>query len=143
MRDELWIGDNISRTRFIASVFMTSAMLCLALAMLGVYGIVSQSVAQRRREIAVRIFLGATPGGILKLILREGNVFASAGIALGLFLTVRTVGWLGTFVGNEDISGAMFFGGLSIALFGTATLAALVPGARATMVDPAEALRAE
>ena len=83
LRDEYGITRMIVRRRFMASLFAGGAAICLALAAFGVYAIVAQSVAQRRREIAVRVSLGATPRGILGMILREGNVFVLGGIAVG------------------------------------------------------------
>jgi predicted permease len=145
--DEYGITRMITRRRFMTSLFAAGAAICLALAAFGVYAIVAQSVAQRRREIAVRVFLGATPRGILGMILREGNVFVLAGIALGLLVTMQTVGWLGMLL-QTGITGPWDTGALSFAavcglVFVVAALAALVPATFATRVSPAEALRAE
>jgi predicted permease len=147
LRDEYGITRMIVRRRFMTSLFAGGAAICLALAAFGIYAIVAQSVAQRRREIAVRVFLGATPRGILGMILREGNVFVLGGIAVGLLVTGRTVGWLGTLLatgvtGPWD-TGALSFAGVCALVFIVAALAALVPAVLATRVSPAEALRAE
>jgi len=143
MPDEMGLSAQRVRQRFVTALFTGAAVICLALAALGVYGIVAQSIAQRRREIAVRISLGARPGDIIGLILREGNVFALAGVAVGLSLAVRTIGWLGYFLDEGSRSGAQYFALAGAGLFVLAALAALAPAARAARIDPVEALRAE
>ncbi|MGH7619937.1 MAG: FtsX-like permease family protein, partial [Gemmatimonadaceae bacterium] len=154
MSDELGITGGRARQRFMVGLFTGAALICLALASLGVYGIVAQSIAQRRREIAVRISLGARPGDVVGMVLREGNVFALAGVAVGLLVTVRTISWLSGFLGTlpmfrpfasllDNILGAMSFALLGGVLFALAALAALIPAARAARIDPVEALRAE
>jgi putative ABC transport system permease protein len=143
-REEYGVSSTIIRRRFMASLFGGGALICLALSAFGVYAIVAQSVAQRRREIAVRIFLGATPRRILHLILREGNVFVLAGILAGLLITMKTVGWLGwMLLGETDSGTALYFAFACAFLFAVAALSALIPAATATLIDPAEALRAE
>jgi putative ABC transport system permease protein len=142
-REQWGVSSRIAGQRFMTGVFSAAALICLGLAMLGVYGIVAQSVAQRRREIAVRISLGATPGGILTLILREGNVFVLAGVAIGLYAAADTVGWLAGFLAENDSANALVFGLVCAGLFAVAALAALGPAVRATAIDPVEALRSK
>jgi len=115
----------------------------VGLAAFGVYGIVAHSVAERRRELGVRIALGAAPGSIVKLVLREGNVFALAGLALGLWLTKDSAWWLRAFSLEDDAYNAPLFAAMAAVLFGVALLAALVPAMRATRIDPVESLRNE
>jgi putative ABC transport system permease protein len=118
-------------------------VLALGLSALGVYGIVAQSVTDRKREVAVRIALGATPRNIVRVLIREGNVLVLAGVAIGLYMTKETIGWLGAFLGEVDLANALLFGLLCVALFGAMVLSAFVPAFRATRLDPMEVLRAE
>ena len=129
--------------KFIASLFATFGVLALGLSALGVYGIVAQSVTDRRREVAVRIALGATPKNIVRALIREGNVLVLAGVAIGLYMTKETIGWLGEFLGEVDLTNALLFGLLCIALFSAMVLSAFVPAFKATKLDPMEVLRAE
>jgi putative ABC transport system permease protein len=129
--------------QFIASLFATFGVLALGLSALGVYGIVAQSVTDRKREVAVRIALGATPRNIVRVLNREGNVLVLAGVAIGLYMTKETIGWLGAFLGEVDLANALLFGLLCVALFGAMVLSAFVPAFRATRLDPMEVLRAE
>jgi predicted permease len=141
--DYLGIPQMVRNIRFIAAIFSTFGILGLGLSALGVYAIVAQSVTDRRREVAVRMSLGASPRNIVYTLLREGNVIVLAGIASGLLLTRQIVSWLGPFMTGTDEYSAPFFGAMCVALFVAMVLSALVPAIRATQLDPMEVLRAE
>jgi putative ABC transport system permease protein len=142
---ESWRGFSSYRQAqdFVAGMFTLFTMLAVGLAAFGVYGIVAHSVAERRRELGVRIALGAAPGSIIKLVLREGNAFALAGVALGLWLTKDSAWWLRAFSLEDDAYNAPLFAAMAAALFTIALIAALVPAFRATRIDPVESLRNE
>jgi putative ABC transport system permease protein len=128
---------------FVAATFVSFASLALALAALGIYGIVAYSVAERRREIGVRLALGATSGNILHVVLREGNALALAGVAVGLIFTRFSVPLLAAFSFEGDQYNAPLFAAMAVLLFAVAVTAALIPGWRATRIDPVESLRNE
>lgn len=128
---------------FVASIFLTFAVLGVGLAALGIYGIVAHSVAERTRELGVRIALGAGVRDILHAVLREGNVTVLAGIAVGLYLTKNTAGWLHAFIFEDDEYNAPVFAAVAVVLFVVAVLSALWPALRATRIDPVESLRSE
>ncbi|MEO7082967.1 MAG: FtsX-like permease family protein [Gemmatimonadaceae bacterium] len=144
-RMDVFLGIRREREshNFVAATFVSFAALALALAALGIYGIVAHSVAERRRELGVRIALGATPRNILQAVLREGNALALAGLAVGLILTRLTVDWLAAFSLEDAKYDAPLFAAMGALLFGVAVLSALIPGLRATRIDPVEALRSE
>lgn len=144
LEDRLGITRGRAGARFVSFIFGIFAALGTALAALGVYGIVSHSVRERRREFGVRISLGATPRDVIRDVLREGNVLALLGIAGGLLFTRETVAWLYPFLnGKDDVYDAPLFALIALALAATTVVAALVPAVRATTVDPVEALRNE
>jgi ABC-type antimicrobial peptide transport system permease subunit len=128
---------------FVVSIFCLFAAVAIGLAALGTYGIVAHSIAERRRELGVRIALGASGSNILGVVLREGNALVLAGIALGLLLTKLTSRWLQAFAFESDLYDAPMFGAVAIVLFAVAVIAALVPALRATRIDPVESLRNE
>jgi putative ABC transport system permease protein len=130
-------------TDFVAALFTTFGLIGMALVAIGVYGIVSHSIEERRREIAVRISMGATARDVLHAVLREGNVLILAGVALGLLFAKFSVWWLVGFIDELDGYHAMLFAYISAALFALAAIAALFPAIRATRIDPVEALRHE
>jgi putative ABC transport system permease protein len=143
MAEALRLTQARSRAHFIAAIFATFTAAAVGLACLGVYGIVSHSIAERRRELGVRIALGATAGNVIHSVLREGNAIALAGVALGLLLTKYGVPLLAAFSLEDDQYDASLFALLAAALFIVAVTAALVPALRATRIDPVESLRSE
>ena len=119
------------------------ALAALLLAIAGVYGVLAYSVAQRTREIGVRIALGATPGNILKMVLWQGLMTVALGTAFGLlgsFLLTRTMRSLLFEVSPND---PLTIVGVALLLTVVAMLASYIPAHRATRVDPIVALRYE
>ena len=141
--EALGVARRRAMADFAASLFSTFAFIGLGLVAIGMYGIVAHSVGERRRELAVRISLGATARDILRSVLREGNALLLAGVAVGLLLTKYGVWWLTEFIPEAYGYDAMFFAFIATILFGLAALAAFVPAIRATRIDPVEALRSE
>jgi predicted permease len=143
MEEQLGIRRARQSHDFVAAAFVVFAALAVSLAALGIYGIVAHSVAERKRELGVRIALGASGRNVVGLILREGNAIALAGVAVGLYLTKNTVKWLHAFSSDGDEYDVVLFASLALVLFLVALLAALIPALRATRVDPVESLRSE
>ena len=122
------------------SIFGAAALI---LAAIGIYGVLSYSVAQRTREFAVRVALGASRRSILGLVVAQGSLLAAAGIAAGsagaLVVTRLVRALLYNVIPTDPIS----FGGTALVLAAVAVLAGLVPARRATRADPIVALRAD
>jgi len=109
----------------------------------GVFGLISYTVAQRTREIGIRVALGAAPRQVLLPVMREGLILALAGIAIGLvgaFLAARALSAFLFGVGATDL---VTFTGVALLMLFVAALASYIPSRRALRVDPVVALRAD
>lgn len=116
-------------------------LVALLLAALGTYGVLSYSVNQRRREIGIRMTVGAQPRGVVAMMARQGLLLATIGLALGVALTLPLVGLVqGVLAGFATVRpGSLTL--IGALLFAVTMIATLVPAARAAMVDPVSALR--
>jgi ABC-type antimicrobial peptide transport system permease subunit len=127
------------------SMLLLSAFagIALLLAALGIYGVMAYAVSQRRREIGIRMALGATIEDIRRMVLRQGLRLAGTGIAIGLVGASGFARLLSTQLYGVSASDPATFAGVAAGLLAIALVAAYVPGLRASRVDPATALRAE
>ncbi len=119
------------------------AALALVLACMGIYGVMAYSVAQRTREIGVRMALGAQTGNVLGLILGEGLRLAVLGAAIGLAGSFFAARLLSGLLFGVAVSDPFTFAGVTVVLVAVAMLACYIPARRATRVDPLVALRYE
>jgi putative ABC transport system permease protein len=140
--DDHW-GMRTARegSRFVTSLFTLFAALGVGLAAFGVYGVVAHSVAERRRELGVRVALGATSRDILHAVLRAEVVVALGGVAFGLFLTKFCVRLLPAF--EDEFFNAPLFALVAALLIATVAASAFIPALRATRIDATESLRHE
>ena len=116
-------------------------VVALALALIGVYGVMAYSVSQRTQELGIRRALGAGGGNIVALVLRQGVVLAAAGAVIGLVLSFASTRALSAFLFGVSAFDPFVFGGVTVTLVGAAMIASLVPARRAVRVDPLVALR--
>lgn len=137
------LGDLIAQPRFYAVLLGWFAAMGMLLSVIGLYGVISYSVSQRTREVGIRIALGAERGDILKLVVGQGLVLATIGIALGLAGAFALSHLLTTLLYDVTATDPMTYLIVSFLLLATALLACWIPARRATRVDPLVALRYE
>jgi putative ABC transport system permease protein len=137
------LADSVAAPRANAVLLALLAGLALVLAAVGVYGVLSYSVAQRTREIGLRMALGAAASDVLRQLFREGLTTVLAGIVTGLvgaFFLART---LESLLYGVTVRDPLTFVGVPLVLLAVATLATWLPARRATRVEPVVALRYE
>jgi putative ABC transport system permease protein len=133
--------DSLSRPRFTAVLLGLFAALALVLATIGIYGVVSILVIRRRREIGVRMALGASRRSIVRMVVSRGLVLASIGLVIGLIGAAGMTRVLESLLYGVTQFDLLTFASAPVVLAMVALLACLIPAARASAVDPAIALR--
>jgi predicted permease len=138
--------ETLAMERLFAKLLSLFGLLAQALAAVGLYGVLAWSVAQRTREIGIRVALGAQRGDVLRMVLRQGMSLTLAGVALGLagaYALTRYLESLSRMLYGVGPTDPLTFGVTAVLLTLVALLACLVPARRATRVDPMVALRYE
>lgn len=127
--------------RIFGKTFGTFGATALVLALAGVYGVMAWSVARRRRELGVRVALGARPADVLRLVLGRSGVITALGVALGLAGSLALTRMLTGIIWGVSPTDTATLAGTAVLLAGAALLASWIPARRAARVDPIEALR--
>ncbi len=134
---------SLTTRRFNLTMIGTFAAAALTLAMIGIYGVLAYSVASRTREMGVRIALGATPGNVRMLVLKQALLTATIGVGFGIVAAVGFTRLLQSMLFGVKATDPITFALVTLILLAVALLAAYVPARRATKVDPMIALRYE
>ena len=137
------VSRAVWRPRFSASLLGGFAALALALAAIGIYGVVSYGVSQRAREIGIRMALGARPADVLRGILSEGAKLAAAGSAIGIVASLPLTRYLETLLYQVKAGDPAVMALSAVTLAAIALFASWLPARRATRIDPALSLRGE
>jgi predicted permease len=137
------MSDSMARQRFSTTMLGAFAGFALLLAIVGVYGVISNLVAQGSHDICVRMALGAERRGILLMVLRQGLELTVVGVVVGLFLAMALTRAMASLLFGVSATDLATFSVVPIVLVATATLAICIPALRATRVDPTVALRAD
>jgi putative ABC transport system permease protein len=137
------VTQSLARPRFYAFLLAVFSLAALGLAAVGIYGVLSYSVAERTREIGIRIAIGAEQTDVLRLVLGRAALLALVGLAAGLVASLLTTRLLSGILFGVAPSDPTTIFGVSAILFAVALLASYLPARRAAKVDPMTALRHE
>jgi putative ABC transport system permease protein len=140
---EQYLADSVARPRFNTVLLGLFAALALALAIVGIYGVMSYFVAQRTHEIGIRLALGARPYDVSRMVVRQGISLTMNGLAIGLTLAFATTHLLTNSLYGVGTTDPLTFVVISSLFALVALLACYLPARRATKVDPLVALRRE
>jgi predicted permease len=136
-------GQSVDEQRYQAVLFSALAGLAILLAALGVYGLIAQTVAQRTREMGIRMALGATVGSVIRTAVAPGVLLSLAGITAGLVLALFVTRLLKSLIWGVTTTDPLTFFSVAVLLILVAALATIVPALRLTRLDPAQTLRNE
>lgn len=137
------VSESLGRQRLGMLLMFFLGTAAIALAAIGVYGVIAYSVAQRGREVAIRLALGATPAGVFRLTLARAQVVAAAGVLAGLVLAYSAGRVLAGTLYQVRAADPVILVSAAVLVAGVAALATVLPARRAARIDPIVALRAE
>jgi len=137
------LDESVAEPRFRTLLLGAFALMAVALAAVGIYGLMSFSVVQRTREIGIRVALGARPGQVVMPVVREGLTLALAGIGIGAIGAFAATRLLKTFLFDVPPGDLLTYFAVALLLLGVALFATYIPSRRAARVDPVTALRME
>ena len=137
------VGGGIAHERFALLLIGAFAFLALLLAAIGIYGVLSYAVTRRRRELGIRMALGAPPRSILVLVVKDGGRLAAAGVLFGVAGAFATTRLLRSLLFGVSSSDPIIFAAAVLTLGVVALAATWIPARAATKVDPLQAVRAE
>lgn len=138
------VVDEAQRSwRLGAAMFTAFGALSLAVAAVGLYGVIAYGVAERSHELAVRVALGASRSGVLRLVVGQSVRYTLLGVTLGLLVATAAGRWLQPLLFQQSARDPLVFAGVGLLMLAVALGASALPATRAARADPARALRAE
>jgi len=140
---EQYLGEQIETPRYYMLVLGLLGAIATILSVLGVYGVVAYSVAQRGRELAIRIALGARGRSIVSLVMRETVLFIVVGMPIGFAGALALTRFLNTVLWQVTTTDTAVFASITLLLSTVALIATLIPACRVLRLDPTSTLRVE
>jgi putative ABC transport system permease protein len=137
------LDRTLTTERFWMRALAIFAIVALTLAVVGIYGVVAYSVAQRTHEIGVRMALGAQQADVLTMVMRQGMALSVGGVIVGLLGAIAATRLLETWLYEVEATDPATFAAVAVTLVGITLLATYIPARGATRVDPVNALRSE
>ncbi len=137
------MSASVAAPRFNTTLLSIFAAVALVLTIVGLYGVMSYSVAQRTNEIGIRVALGAQARDVLLMIVKQGSKLILIGLAIGLFGAFAVTRLIASLLFGVTAKDPFTFAAVAVLLAIVALLACYIPAWRATKVDPMEALRCE
>ncbi len=140
---EQLVAESMSRTTFTMTMLGIAAVVALLLGAIGIYGVISYVVTQRRQEIGVRMALGARAQDVRGMVVHQGLAVVTVGVGLGLVAAAALMRLLAALLFEVSPLDPITFVSVPLVLLAVGLIAVFVPAKRAASVDPAEALRAQ
>jgi putative ABC transport system permease protein len=135
--------ESLARTSFALVMLGIAAAMALVLGIIGIYGVMAYVVAQRSREIGIRLALGAAPAGLMRMFVRQGLTLTAIGAAVGLLTAAALTQWMSSLLFGIERLDPPTYAAVLVVLAMAAALASYVPARRAAAVDPVGTLTAE
>jgi ABC-type antimicrobial peptide transport system permease subunit len=136
-------AESLARTSFALVMLAIAGSMALALGLVGIYGVIAYVVAQRAREIGIRIALGAQPGQVRTMFLRQGLTLSAVGLGIGLVAALALSRLMSSLLFGIEPSDVLCYVAAIGVILAAAALASYLPARRAATIDPIETLRAD
>ncbi|HJX95321.1 MAG TPA: FtsX-like permease family protein, partial [Candidatus Acidoferrum sp.] len=136
-------GKSVARTSFTLVMLGIAGAMALALGIIGIYGVISYTVSQRKREIGIRLALGAQSGDVVGMVLRQGAKLALVGVCIGVVAALGLARLMTSLLFGVTAHDPLTFSAVAVLLIFVALSACYIPARRAMKVDPMVALRYE
>jgi ABC-type antimicrobial peptide transport system permease subunit len=134
------VGSTLGRHKLGMTLMLWFGAAAVALAAVGIYGVIAYGAAQRRSEVAIRLALGATSGNVFWLVLKQGRMFAVVGATIGLVVAYISGEIVSSWLYEVRASDPMILGAATALVAGIALVATVIPAYRAARLDPARVL---